>query len=67
MTVYVIPLEPANTEIRLIRNFMVARKEPAQGDEVQWKRVLTFIVVVEVLVAIAMPAPVHNCAMDGSH
>ena len=50
-----IPLEPANTEIRSIRKLMVVvLKELAQGDEVQGKTILTLIVVVEVLVAIAM-------------
>ena len=63
-----IPFKPSDTEIRSIREFMVVvLKELAQGDEVQWKRVLTFVFVIKVLVAIAMSTPVHNCAMNGSH
>ena len=61
-------LEPAHGEVRAHRELVVVvLEELAHREEVEDERVARDVVALEVAVAVAVPAPVHDRAVDRAH
>lgn len=63
-----VDLEPALTEVGAVGVFMmIVLKQLAQHQKVEWRGVPGFIFIVEIGIAVFMPAPVYDSAVDGPH
>lgn len=63
-----VEFEPAFRKIRIVGFFMVVvLKKLAQHQEIEWEGVFAMIVVVKIGIAVLVPAPVYNGAMDRTH